>query len=893
MKALAGRSPSGRLTFLIAAAEGASPSPRLLNAGNESEVRHHRVLRRATARYRGSVTGHGETLFGVFVKAEDAIHAAIAAHEELCNESSDEVRVRFGVYTSTESISTEKQVRKALGSASQMLERVRGGEVIVSGATAKLIDGRLRNLQLIDIGVDHQEQDHHVFQLAGGSLPGSPATLGAASVLHNLLPPASSFVGRTLELDEICGLVKKHRLVTITGLGGIGKTRLALEVARAVSIGFSDGCWLIRLRDVANAGEVADVIAQTLGFRPVAGEHHQEALLEYLLDKKLLLLIDNAEHLLPLIAADVRRLLDTTSDVQMLITSREPLHVPGEYVFRLGPLREGVALFRDRLQASIPNADSADSAAIERVCQKLEGIPLAIELVAARAGTVPLSELDVLFEALLRSLTQSGAESPIITMLEWSLWLLTREERQLFLRMAIFEGSLSVDAAHAVAEVADRETTVQLLASLSDKSLVSSAVGEGAAQFSMLSVVRDFAVARLERTSDYADVRRRFCVYYARVAQNLSVAGANSEAAITLVASQWQHVRLALRYLLEDGDDVQLGRWMVRSLWDFWMATGRTSEGWWWVNAALQGADMPAGLRAEFLQRAARLAASRRDFSALEPLARLQVEMYERSSDRSALGMALQLRATARLGLGDGEGAEADQRRALAEFRDAGDRRGVALALGNLGTIAEQVHLNYETSRQLLLHSLELFKELGIPLSCAETMGNLAVTNMRAGDFTQALLLAQESRAIFERLGNSEGVGLQCINAAEIEIECGKSADAARHLKAARQALGEHAPRLLLCYYYEAAVKLAVTNSRYDDAARLYGFAERQRRIAGVPLQHSEQVALDLRYNAISRALSRLELSALTRDGARMDATAVEGLIDRLASAPNPPSAVC
>jgi tetratricopeptide (TPR) repeat protein len=338
--------------------------------------------------------------------------------------------------------------------------------------------------------------------------------------------------------------------------------------------------------------------------------------------------------------------------------------------------------------------------------------------------------------------------------------------------------------------------------------------------------------------------------------------------------------------------DVEGGRWAVHSLWEFWRTTGRTAEGWYWVNRALEGSDVAPALRAELLQRAAQIASARQDFRALDPLAKLLVEIHEHSPESTGLGNALQLLANAKLGLGNASEAESLLRRALERFRLENDRKGIAVALCNLGLIEGQLHLNHDAARQLLLHSFELFKELGSAPNCALALGNLGVTCMNAGDLEQALTYAQQSLLLYRKLGNEAEAGNQYLNIAEMLLGLGRTDEAISALKAGRSGMGERPNKSYLAGYFELAFKIAVAHGAGEVAAKVYGYSVRFRNTVRVPLPPAERASIKSWHERLRQSTGSLALDRLTHDGAALDEKAIEGLISTLGPAPKQPSKV-
>ncbi len=892
--------PTGVVTFLFTDIEGSTRLwERATEAMRRALARHDELLHEVVERHKGIVFKTvGDSFCCVFEQSEDALQAAVDAQYAMVREqwpkSTGQLRIRAGLHTGTAVLRSRDYFGPTVNRVARLTEAAHGGQILLSAATASPLAGKLDKVQLRDLGT-HRLRDlgepERIYQAIAPGLPVEslpPASLD--STPNNLPSQISSFVGRAGDLKRLRNLLHQHTLITITGLGGIGKTRLALQLAAKLVGEFKDGCWFVSLKEIDDPTQIPQAVADAMRARAVPGEPLEDALFDQVFKKKVLVVIDNAEHLLTGTAKFVRRLLNCTSQLTVIVTSREPLHIVGEQVLRIGPIDEAVRLFIDRARAlGTDFAVSDDSAAaISNICAKLQGVPLAIELAAARVTAMSVTQLDDMLSSQLHlSSDPTDPSSSLNAMLEWSYRLLRPSEKRFFTRLAIFEGSFALDAAETVAyEDGLRGDALVLLGSLRDKSLVSSITEAGLSRYYLLDVVREFARERLRDSNEAQKMGQRHCSYFFNLLQALSAPSINKELGIARLTAEWNNIRSALRFALEEHQDVDGGRWAVRHLWEFWVATGRTSEGWYWINRALEGIDVPPNVRGELLHRAAQMAASRRDYAALHPLAKLLVEIHERSGDAALLGNALQLLTNAKIGLGSGAEAERYQRMALEQFRAAGNRKGIAVALGNLGMIAEQQHLDYETASRLWLHSLELFRELGIPYSCADVLGNLSVAKMRAGDFTQAIAYAKQSLEIFEKLGNEASAGNQHMNIAEIYVEWRKPNESLSELRAAWRVFSDKPNRFYLAYYFEAAFKLAAEFKALEVAAMLYGYAERYRSISKNALQPSERAAIESRRVTVEEALGTNEFNRLRRRGAAMEMPEAERLVEDLGAAP-------
>lgn len=843
-----------------------------------------------------------DAFFYVFGQPEKALALAIdAQHALLAQEwprATGTLRLRVALHVGPAVLRDRDYFGPTVNRVARLLTAAHPGQILLSAATAYALSLHLGDTHLRDLGTHRLRGDlgepERIFQVIAPGLPFesvAPATLDA--VPNNLPTQTSSFVGRHEDLKRLRELAWINRLVTIVGFGGMGKTRLALQLAAESSAEFADGCWFVGLKELDDPGQIAQTAADALRVRAGPGELIDDVLIKYLTKKRTLVIIDNAEHLLHGVAAFVKQILESTAETCIVVTSREPLHIPGEQTLRLEGLDEAVRLFIDRARAMTELELSDDtSASIAKICERLHGIPLAIELTAARMTSISLDTSEAMLRLHVDPFeleAEAKASNPLRATLEWSFDLLSREERRALVNLAAFEGSFTLEAAEAVAfHDAIRGQTLALLGSLTDKSLVSYVSDGDTSRYYLLEMVREFALEQLTSSNDAPAIGQRHCRFFMKLIQRLVHPSVNPQVSHDRISREWFNIRAALRVALEQRDDLEGGRLAVCSLWPFWVATGRTEEAWHWINLALQGDNIPQQLRGDLLQRAAHIAYNRSDVSAPK-LAKLLVDMYERSNDDANLGHALLLLANTKVAAGAVDEAETYLKRALDRFRAIGDKRWIATALCALGTVAGQQHLNYAGAKQLLQHSLELFRAVEDSFGCVEVLGNLSVTAMRAGDFAEALDYGSQSLDLLRRLGNEADTVVAHLNIAEIYTEWHKPQKALVALRAARRVLASKANRLYQAYYYEAAFKLAVEFGSYRTAAQLYGYAARQRRMARTPLQPNERELLQSRTALLGRALDEATLRELVFKGSTFDVETVEGLIDTL-DAPAPPS---
>jgi predicted ATPase/class 3 adenylate cyclase len=579
--------PAGTVTFLFTDIEG---STKLLHKLGDryAEVlaEHRRVLRDAFARHGGvEVDTQGDAFFVAFAEASEALAAAAEGCGAL---ASGPIRVRIGVHTGEPLLTQEGYVGIDVHRAARIMSAGHGGQVLVSQRTRSLLDD---GGEPVDLGLHRLKdmgQPEKLFQLGDGEFP-PLKTLDAT----NLPVAASPLLGRERELDELLSLLaNSSRLVTITGPGGTGKTRLALQVAAELVGSYADGVFWVPLAGLSDPRLVLATIAQTIGADDELGEH--------LRGKELFLLLDNLEHLL-LAAPDVARLLAVSKDVRFLVTSRAPLRISGEREYLLEPLlpSDAVTLFCERVRAA--GRELQPSETVEAICRRLDGLPLAIELAAARTRLLAPDALLERLEHALPLLTGGARDAPerqrtLRATIKWSYDLLDRSEQRLFERLAVFKGSFDLSAAERVVD-ADLDT----LGSLLDKSLLRQ-TQEG--RFFMLETIREYAEELfLADVDESARLLRRHATYYLDVAERARLQGRDGDqaGAYAMFDADHDNLRGALT-LLASSNAVEEEFRLLKAISGYWFVRGHLAEGNRHVVSALgRAVAAPPALRAEVL----------------------------------------------------------------------------------------------------------------------------------------------------------------------------------------------------------------------------------------------------------------------------------------------------
>ena len=533
-----------------------------------------------------------------FARASDAVACALV----LQRAPLAPIRLRIGVHTGEIQLRDEgNYAGPTINRTARLRDLAHGGQTVLSGVAESLVVDRLPDgVWLTDLGsypLRGVPRPERVVQLCHPDLRNEFPPLRVRSVVasHNLPAQLTSFVGRQAQMIELRQLVANHRLVTLTGAGGAGKTRLAIELASQLTADFSDGIWYIDLAPITNPVVAPVTVARTLGVPDVAGRSTMELLLRFFGQKKMLLLLDNCEHLLDACGAIVVELLQACPQLTILTTSREPLGVPGELSWRVPSLSladEAVELFTDRARRARPDfvASEDNTTLIKEICERLDGMPLAIELAAARVRALSLRQINDSLHDRFRLLT-GGARTAVRRQqtlrasVDWSHALLTDPERVLFRRLAVFSGGFDLDAAQAVG--ADSEVQLyQLLDQLSllvDKSLVVAfETGTDTAtgmRYRLLETVRQYAQEKLGESGEAGEVRARHRDYYAAMATELESEGlAGLEKLLQWADIELDNLRAAFAWSRENSD-VETALRLVSSLQLFWLTRSRFREG--------------------------------------------------------------------------------------------------------------------------------------------------------------------------------------------------------------------------------------------------------------------------------------------------------------------------
>lgn len=602
----------------------------------------------------------------------------------------------------------------------------------------------------------------------------------ALSRPHNLPSAPSSFIGREREVAEVGALVRRFPQVTLTGTAGCGKTRLALEVARALVAEHANGVWLADLAPVADAELVVRSVAVVLGIREERGRPLVETICATLAAQELLLVLDNCEHLLEAARRFAGALLKRCPRVRVLATSREALALDEEVVWRVPSLAvpaadapvapgalacyDAVRLFAVRAEAAQPGFELTERTApvVARICRRLNGIPLALELAAARACVLAPEQiagrLDDCFRLLAGGRTVLPRHQTLRAAIDWSYDLLSETERRLLRHLSVFAGDFGADAVEAVAALDD--DVLDTLARLAARSLLQVEQRAGEARYRLLEIIRQYGRHRLDEAGETATVRARHASWCLALAEQAEpeLWGADERRWLDRLKGEHDNLRAALGWLADANPGTQLR--LTSRLWRFWELHGDLAEGRAWLEGALARTEGDAGvdpaLRARSLLGAGYLARDQGDATAARARCEQSLLLFREAGDRWGIGSAL--RSLGVLAQSQGELARARElfEETLAIFREIGHTLGIGWTLRNLGAVA---HLRGDPAAAVACYeeSLAVLRQLSDRPGTARVLGSLGILARLRGEAARSRALLEESLALMESAGDVRG----------------------------------------------------------------------------------------------------------------------------------------
>jgi len=757
--------PSGTVTFLFTDIEGSTNLLSELGPQRYAEALdlHRQVVRESCRRHGGiEVDTQGDAFFVAFPTAPGALEAAREAQEALA------IPVRMGIHTGAPLLTDEGYVGTDVHKAARIAAAGHGRQILLSSASAALLgsDG------LRDLG-DHRLKDlsapERIYQLGDSDFPPLKTLYRT-----NLPIPATPFIGRERELMQLRDFLGRDdvRLLTLLGPGGTGKTRLAIQATAAAADRYPDGVFWVALAPLRDPGLVLEAASQALGAA--------DGLADHVADKRLLLLLDNFEHLISA-AGELAALLGRCPNLRLVVTSRELLQLAAEQSYPVPPLdpQDGVQLFVTRAKAVKPAFEADD--AVPPLCERLENLPLALELAAARVRILSPQQLGERLTERLDLLKAGRDADPrqqtLRATIEWSYGLLGEEEQRLFARLAVFRGGCTLEAAERVAD-ADFET----LQSLADKSLLRQ-THEG--RFLMLETIREYALELLEEWPNASELRQRHADWFLNLACEAEekMRGPDEPRWLARLEDELPNLRASLGWFEERRSISELQN-LAAVLWHLWAEHGHFHEGRLWLERGLAlGVGEPLG-RARALNVLCAVLMEMGSPTDVRALAEESDRVYERLGDLLGQARSRTLLAWAAETEGDLDEAQRLHEQSVELARTAGHRWWFQVALNNLGGLLVSKG-EFDRAGEVLEEALDISRDLQFPDAEGRVLVNLSFARLGAGDYERAGRHLRAAYTNFSRTSSPTGLSDALLGLAAVARAEGRPRRAARLLGAA------------------------------------------------------------------------------------------------------------
>ncbi|MFI5340262.1 MAG: tetratricopeptide repeat protein [Candidatus Methylomirabilales bacterium] len=837
--AQASNAPAGTVTFLFSDIEGSTRLLQELGDRYADVLMEQRRLLRSAFKQRGGreIDTAGDAFFVVFDRARDAVAAAVAAQRSLAEypwPKGEAVRVRMGLHTGEPTFSAGSYIGLDVHRAARICAAGHGSQILLSQGTCELIQHSLpEGASLRDLG-RHQLKDlQHAERLFQVIVPGLPSEFPPLRTRmgppNNLPAQPNELIGRDEEVETVRQLLLRERVraVTLTGAGGTGKTRLALQIASNLTNEFPDGVYFVTLASISDPNLLASSIAVALGIRENAARPVLESVMEALQHKHMLLVLDNFEQIVAA-ATVVVDLLATCPGLKVLVTSRIVLHLSGEHEYQVPPLKlpeigrlpgteslerySAIALFLERARAVKPGftLSNENAPAVAGICAHLDGLPLAIELAAARIKLLsPQAMLDRLGSRL--DFLKGGARDlparhqTLRQAIAWSYDLLTEDEKGFFRRLAVFTRGCTLEAVEAVCG-ADGGLGMDALdgvATLVDKSLLRQEEGPGEEpRFVMLETIRDYGLESLKAAADWEFARRAHAAYFLALAEQAEAELTGPRQSLWLDRLEREHdnLRAALSWAEEQGETEIVLR-LGGALWRFWLVRGHMREGRQRLERllALPGAEARTSARAKGLHGLGTIVLEISDFAQARPFLDESLSTWRELGDKKGTAAALNTLGWLASQIGDLATARSLSEEALWRNRELGEKRGIAVALNNLGAVA--LHQSeYAAAISLYEESLALRREIGDRRGFAYVQVWLAWVHVQRGDYARATSILEGALAVLRELNDKQIISWALAHQGLLAYDLGEN-DRAQVLLEESLALGREVGNKLIIAY--------------------------------------------------------------------------------------------
>jgi predicted ATPase/class 3 adenylate cyclase len=898
--------PSGTVAFLFTDIEGSMQRWERFREEMAAAVKRHDGIVRGAIESQGGYVFKtiGDAFCAAFPTVRDAAAAALDAQRAVSAEDFsgvDALKVRMALHVGHADERDGDYFGPTVNRVARLLAVGYGGQVLVSGAAADLVQDELpAQATLRDLGAHRLKdltQPEQIYQLVAPDLQQQFFALKSLEALPNNLPlQVTSFVGREHDIAEIADLMGRTRLLTLVGTGGVGKTRLALQIGADLLDRHPDGVWYVELAPLVDAALIPNTVASLFGVSEQPQRTLTDAIVSALRNRTALLIFDNCEHLVAGAAAMVDAIIRGCANVRIIATSREGLGIGGETVHRvaslalpetgLSPNAEtargygAIALFEERAAAANTRFSLTDTNApvVAEICGRLDGIALAIELAATRIKVLSVEQLAAKLDERFRLLTGGSRtalprQQTMRALIDWSYDLLAGNERTVFRRVAVFAGGWTLEAAGEVCSDDSIESwdVLDLMSALVDKSMIVAELGDSEQRYRLLESTRQYALEKLSESGErehLRDTHARYTFALAhRAVEDMSRTPLGTW--MTALAPEIDNFRLALDWLLTERHDVERGAELVSLLHEYFLEMSRPAEFWRWAEAALEavGADGDPKLRAPLLREMAETSSALgKGLTQRRNLAREASELYRIANDRKGMGLANMTLGSQLAFFGEIEEARPLLSDALEIARESGDRRFIAQCLA---LTAWTPGASLPERRERMQEAIAIFRTAGDERRVAHTLSWLAEHEFAAGETDRALECATQSIAIMRRRRFRTNLIVQLMNSAAYNLWIG-NVEAAR--TAARESIGlcQEVQDILdvpICIQHLASVADAAGDSR--SAARLAGFVNARLVQIDEPRQPTEQRLYDRLMTSLAEKLSGAQIAQLQNEGAQ------------------------
>jgi predicted ATPase/class 3 adenylate cyclase/DNA-binding CsgD family transcriptional regulator len=884
--------PTGTVTFLFADIEGFSHLLQELGQDYQRILAECRLLMRDTLQqWHGyEVDTQGDSFFVAFARATDAISAAVDMQRALATHAWPNdltICMRMGLHTGEPSIVSEGYNGSDVDLTARIMSAGNGGQILLSQTSHDLIAHNLPSgVNLRDLG-EHRLKDLRrplrLFQLVISDLPADFPPLKTLDTQPNNLPiQLTSLVGREKEMAAVQNLLCREdiRLLTLTGPGGTGKTRLGLQVAAELNDSFADGVFFVDLAPINDPNLVVPTIAETLKLKETGDQPLLDLLKMYLREKHLLLLLDNFEQVASA-ALMVAELLIACPKLKVLVTSRAVLHIQAEQEFAVPPLSfpdlnrlpdfvalshyDAISLFISRAQAANPEFQmtNANAQTIAEICARLDGLPLAIELAAARIKLLPPQMLLARLGQILQVLTRGAQDVParqqtLRNTIAWSYNLLDAQEQRLFQRLSVFAGGCTLEAIESVCMMLDdnADQVLDAVASLIDKNLLQQReVETGESRLVMLETIREYGLECLAASGETEAALQAHAEYYLVLAEKAELEFRHAQPSVWLeLGHEHENLRAALSWFVECKEMEKSLRLSATLLW-YWNARGYLSEGRQWVEIALAESEgIVAPLRGKGLIAAGTLACAQGDYRRAATLGEESLTLFRELHDQRGIALSLNVLGYVARMRGDYAAARSMCEESLAIFRQEEDKWYIAQTLYYLASMAT-FQGDHATARALIEEGLVLFREMGDQRGIAYALNTLGLVSHIEGNVETARLLQEESLAICQSMGDRLGIAFALGALGGLELLQGNSVVARPMFEESLEIAIQSGDKWLTAVYLEGFGRAVAAQGFPAWAVLLWSVANSLRETIGTPMWLIERAI-----HEFSMAATRIQL---------------------------------